>query len=339
METQSARIIVLGAGAWGTTFAQVLADVGNYVTLWARDERTAGAINEFHTSKYLPGVVLPRKVSATTTVEPLLSEADGIVVALPSDALQEALPKFLGLITEDQEVISLTKGLFHGQFTSQIIAEAWDRPRDTITVISGPNLANEIIVRQPAATVVACPQAERAKRVGKWCDAGYFRPYYSVDSLGCEVAGVVKNVIALAVGAAAGMGLGKNTSSTLITRGLAEMTRLGLALGANGETFLGLAGIGDLSTTCTSELSRNYSFGFNIGRGLTVPQALAASKGPCEGVKSCQSVLELANQAGVEMPITESVVDVIKHGHTAAQMGERLLGRARKRDGVSIELV
>ncbi|AOZ72389.1 hypothetical protein BK816_03000 [Boudabousia tangfeifanii] len=332
------RAAVVGAGAWGTTFAQVLCDAGLEVLLWGRDPKLIETINEVHTSKYLSGIVLPENLRATSDISQVLEfSPQMLVVAIPSSAIEQALLPLAGQVSK-LEIVSLVKGLKNGHFMSELIAHTLQVPQANVTVISGPNLAGEIAARQPAATVVANQEIERAQRVAEACDAGYFRPYISTDVIGCEIGGVAKNVIALAVGAATGMGLGKNTQSTLITRGLAEITRLGLALGANGETFLGLAGIGDLTTTCSSQLSRNFTFGENIGKGLSVQQALGASRGVAEGVNSCDHVLALAKENGVDMPITEAVVDVVHNNHSAAQMGERLLGRPRKMDGVEIQL-
>ena len=332
-------VAVLGAGAWGTTFANILADAGENVNLWARNSLTAQQMQSDRTSSYLPGAKLEDSVTVTSNMVGAVDGADAVFVAIPSDVCAQALAPLRGAISDDTPVASLTKGLRGEQFATDVIREALDLRSEQVCAISGPNLAREIVYKQPAATVVACENEDVAKFVGTICDAGYFRPYYSTDMIGVEVAGVTKNVIALAVGAASGMGFGNNTQSTLLTRGLAEMTRLGVALGASAETFLGLAGIGDLSATCASKLSRNFTFGSNIGRGMSVSQALEVSQGTVEGMKSCRAVAQLASAKGVEMPITESVVDVIYHGLTAPQMGAKLLGRPRKRDGVQIEMI
>jgi glycerol-3-phosphate dehydrogenase (NAD(P)+) len=197
-------------------------------------------------------------------------------------------------------------------------------------VVSGPNLAKEIAARQPTATVVASTELDVAEQVAQACSAPYFRPYTQTDVIGVELGGAVKNVIALAVGIAEGMGFGDNTKASIITRGLAETTRLGLALGAEPATMAGLAGLGDLVATCASPLSRNRTFGVHLGSGLTVEQTVAATRFTAEAVKSCRPILELARRHGIEMPITEQVVAVVHDGLPVTQMAPRLLGRPRK---------
>ncbi|OKL49359.1 NAD(P)H-dependent glycerol-3-phosphate dehydrogenase [Boudabousia marimammalium] len=337
-QNNSRTVGIIGAGAWGTVFAQVLADAGSQVILFTPEPDVVDSINGYHTSRYVPAVTLPAQISATGNLQECVEGAKRIVVAVPSHAVESALSPLFGQIG-DREVLSLVKGVRGGEFMSTIISRTLGLAEHQLSVLSGPNLAIEIAARQPANTVIANPDLERAKGWADVCANAYFRPYLSTDVRGCEIGGIVKNVIALAVGASAGMGLGTNTRSALITRGLAEMTRLGMAMGAQQETFLGLAGIGDLVTTCSSELSRNFTFGSNLGKGLSVSQAKVASKGVAEGAQCCQDVLDLANSLGVEMPITEAVVDVIHHGHSARQMGERLLGRPRKMDGVSLQIV
>jgi glycerol-3-phosphate dehydrogenase (NAD(P)+) len=206
-------------------------------------------------------------------------------------------------------------------------------PAGRVAVVSGPNLAREIAARQPTATVVACQDGGGAERVAAVCSTSYFRPYTNTDVVGTELGGAVKNVIALAVGMAEGMGMGDNTKASIITRGLAETTRLGTALGGDPATLSGLAGLGDLVATCASPLSRNRTFGVDLGRGLSVQEVVARTRQTAEGVKSCQSILELAGACGVDMPITESVVAVVHHGLPVQEMARRLLSRARKSEG------
>jgi glycerol-3-phosphate dehydrogenase (NAD(P)+) len=197
-------------------------------------------------------------------------------------------------------------------------------------VVSGPNLAREIAERQPAATTVACADEASARRLQDACTTDYFRPYWTTDVIGTEIGGAVKNVIALANGMAVGMGLGENSQASLITRGLAEMARLGVALGADPLTFQGLAGVGDLVATCQSSLSRNRTFGENLGRGLSVEATIAATRQTCEGYKSCQPILALAQAHGVDMPITEQVVEVVHHGSSPRQMASAFMARDTK---------
>jgi glycerol-3-phosphate dehydrogenase (NAD(P)+) len=240
----------------------------------------------------------------------------------------------------DAVVVSLMKGIELGTMRrmSQIIAEDGGIPADRVAVVSGPNLAREIAQRAPAATTVACPDEESAKRLQDACTTNYFRPYWTTDVVGAEIGGSVKNVIALANGMAVGLGYGANSQASLITRGLAEMSRLGVALGANPMTFLGLAGMGDLIATCSSPLSRNRTFGENLGKGLTVDETIAVTKQTCEGVKSCLPILELGRSHGVEMPITEQVVEVVHHGMSPAKMLGALMSRDTKPEmGVEVQ--
>jgi glycerol-3-phosphate dehydrogenase (NAD(P)+) len=217
---------------------------------------------------------------------------------------------------------------------SEVIAETAGVGPERVAVVSGPNLAREIAVRQPTATVVACADHDAAELVAQACSAPYFRPYTNTDVVGVELGGAVKNVIALAVGIAEGMGLGDNTKATIITRGLAETARLGVALGADPATLAGLAGLGDLVATCASPLSRNRTLGVALGQGLTLDEALAAARHTAEAVTSCRPILELARAHDVEMPITEQVVEVVHGGASVHEMGGRLLGRPRKPEGV-----
>ena len=221
----------------------------------------------------------------------------------------------------------------------EVLSEASGVGHDQIAVLSGPNLSREIAVHQPTATVVASSNLELAKEIAGVCHNSYFRPYLSSDVIGTEIAGATKNVIAVAIGAAEGLGLGINTRSTLMTRGLAEMTRLGTALGADPATFAGLAGIGDLIATCSTTLSRNFAFGHRVGTGMSVEDALAASAGVVEGVASAIPILQLAQSIGVDMPITTAVVEVVEGCAGINDMGNMLLSRPRKMDGWKIELV
>jgi glycerol-3-phosphate dehydrogenase (NAD(P)+) len=213
---------------------------------------------------------------------------------------------------------------------SQVIEDVAEIPPARVAVVSGPNLAREIALRQPAATTVACSDRASAQRLQDACTTDYFRAYWTTDVAGVEVGGSVKNVIALANGMAAGLGFGENSQAALITRGLAEMARLGTALGADPLTFMGLAGVGDLIATCQSPLSRNRTFGVNLGSGLTVEETIAATKQTCEGVKSCQSILDLATRHGVDMPITEQVVQVVHHGMKPREMLAAFMSRSPK---------
>ncbi|MDN5963119.1 MAG: NAD(P)-dependent glycerol-3-phosphate dehydrogenase [Actinomyces sp.] len=332
---------VLGTGAWGTTFAQVLADAGLEVRMWGRNPAVVDFINSHENSTYLPGVCLSDSVSATTDMTRAVRGAHLVAVAVPVAAVRATVTAVAPHLGEDTALLSLAKGLEleTRRTVHDVIREASGRPAESIAVLSGPNLSREIADHNPTATVVACADAELATRVAIACHNSYFRPYVSTDVLGCEVAGATKNVIAGAIGAAEGMGLGVNTRATLITRGLAEMTRLGTTLGADADTFAGLAGIGDLVATCSSKLSRNYSLGLRMGRGASLEEALHLSPGVAEGARSALPILQVARAHGVDMPITESVVRVVHEGATIDEMGEMLLSRPQKRDGWRIELL
>ena len=323
----------MGAGSWGTAFSNVLADAGTEVRIWARRSSLAAQINEFHENPdYLPGIPLPDPLFATSDPEEALDGADFAVIAVPSQTCRENLEQWRHLVPEGALLVSLMKGIELGTTMrmSEVIREVAGVPEERVAVVSGPNLAKEIVQRQPTATVVACADGSAAERLQHACNAGYFRPYTNEDVVGCELGGAVKNVIALAVGMAVGMGFGDNTRASLITRGLAETSRLAEALGADPMTMAGLAGLGDLVATCSSPLSRNRTFGENLGRGLTVDEVVEITRQTAEGVKSCRSILDLARANGVDMPITESVVSVVHEGRTPQDMLRGLLARDPK---------
>jgi len=330
------RAAVLGAGSWGTTFAAVMADAGCEVTVWGRDEKTCRQIAEDHRNEaYLPGIELPAGVTATTDVRAALAGADIVAVAVPSQVARRTLEPLRDAIGPRTVAVSLMKGveLSTDRRMSEVVAEALAIPQERVAVVSGPNLAREIARRQPTATVIASTSDATSRLVARACASSYFRPYTNRDVVGVELCGAVKNVIALAVGISQGRGLGYNTMATVITRGLVEITRLGLALGADADTFPGLAGMGDLMATCASPDSRNHTLGGHIGRGMSLDEAIAATGGTAEGVKSCRSVLELATSLGVEMPITHAVVRVLHEGLPVDQLAPLLLARPHKAEG------
>jgi glycerol-3-phosphate dehydrogenase (NAD(P)+) len=327
-------IAVLGAGSWGTTFAQVLADGGHRVVLWARREEVARSVRESHTNPtYLGDRVLPEAITATSDVATALDGAEGVVLALPAQRLRENLSRWTGaggIVLPQVPVLSLAKGIEHGRGSrmSQVIAEAGHVDPDRIAVLSGPNLSAEIAARQPCASVVAAPTEALAGQVAGWCTAPYFRAYTSTDVVGVEIAGAVKNVIAIAVGGAAGLGHGDNTRASLITRGLAEITRLGAALGGQAGTFAGLAGMGDLVATCASPLSRNHRIGAALGGGMDLSAAEAAVGQTAEGVTTARAVAAIADAHGVDMPITRSVVAVVDGEAGIDEITTALLARS-----------
>lgn len=327
------RAAVLGAGSWGTAYTAILADAGCEVRLWVRRPELADRINGTHVNEdYLPQLVLPASVRAGSDPAEAVEGADVVVLAVPSQSLRENLGRWRALLPRDAAIVSLMKGVELGttKRMSEVIAEVGAVEQRRIVVVSGPNLAPEIAQKQPAASVVACVDAATAEAVAEASAAPYFRPYTNTDVIGTEVGGAVKNVVALAVGMAQGMGMGDNTKATIITRGLAETSRLGVALGADPTTFAGLAGVGDLIATCMSPLSRNHSFGVQLGRGRSVAEAVAATKQTVEGVKSCQSILELARRHGIDVPIVENVAAVVHDGRSPRDVAEALMSRARK---------
>jgi glycerol-3-phosphate dehydrogenase (NAD(P)+) len=329
----SGHVAVLGAGSWGTAFAKVLADARSDVVLWARREQVAAAIRSSGMNPdYLPTLRLPARVTATSEAAKAIVGARMVVLAVPSQTLRGNLAEWDGCLEADATLVSLMKGIELGSTKrmSEVIIETAGVPADRVVVVSGPNLAPEIADEQPAATVVACPDLDRAQDVQRAITTPYLRPYTNDDVIGCELGGAVKNVIALAYGMAISMGLGDNTKATLITRGLAETARLGVALGADPLTFAGLAGMGDLVATCSSPLSRNRTFGEHLGRGETLEQAQAATRQTAEGVKSCLAIRDLARTHKVEMPITEQVELVCHEGVYPREAIAALMARSPK---------
>jgi glycerol-3-phosphate dehydrogenase (NAD(P)+) len=327
------KVAVCGAGSWGTAFSLVLADAGNDVTIWGRREDVCARINEERQNvEYLPGVELPGAVSATHDPERALAGAEFVVLVLPSQTLRENLQSWVPAIPSDAVLVSLMKGVELGSLKrmSEVIAEVTGAGADRIGVVSGPNLAKEIARREPAASVVASVDDVVAKRLRQLCHSATFRPYSSTDVVGCELGGAYKNVIALSVGMAIGLGFGDNTTASVITRGLAETARLATALGADPMTLMGLAGLGDLVATCSSPLSRNRTFGEKLGQGMTTAEVTASTRQVAEGVKSCSSLLDLSRRAGVYAPIVEHVQAVVEGRMTAADMLTSLISRDTK---------
>jgi len=327
------RAAVLGAGSWGTTFAKVLADAGCDVMLHARRPELAKSITLYSENRdYLPGVRLPAAVRATADPGEALLDADVVVLAVPSQSLRDNLTGWAPLLPGDASLLSLMKGIELGttKRMSEVICEVTGAGLDRVAVLSGPNLAREIAEEQPAATVIACIDTARAETLQAACHTPYFRPYTNPDIIGCELGGAVKNVIALACGIAEGLGFGDNTRASLITRGLAEIARLGLVLGAELTTFAGLAGMGDLVATCSSPLSRNRTFGEKLGQGMTVEEVQQSTRQTAEGVKSCRSVLDLARAHDVYVPLTEAVVRVCHEGEAPARMVREIMTREAK---------
>lgn len=328
-----AKIAVMGAGSWGTAFALVLADAGNEVTIWGRRAEVCDAINnDRENSEYLPGVEMPAAISATTDPAEALAGRSIVVLAVPSQNLRANLTAWGEHLPNDAILVSLMKGVEVGtcKRMSEVIAELTGAGPERIAVVSGPNLAREIARREPAASVVSCADADVARQLQKLMHSPAFRPYTNTDVIGSELGGTTKNIIGLAVGVCVGLGFGDNTKASVITRGLAETSRLGLAMGADPVTFSGLAGMGDLVATCSSPLSRNRSFGEKLGQGLSVAEVTAQTRQVAEGVKSCQSVAELARIHQVDMPIVAHVTALIAGEMTPSELVKALISREAK---------
>jgi glycerol-3-phosphate dehydrogenase (NAD(P)+) len=325
---------VFGTGSWGTAYAAVLADGGTSVRMWGRRREMVDQINAGTNEDYLPGIPLPPGIKATTDPAEATDGADIVVLAVPSQTLRANLGEWGHVLPADAAVVSLMKGVELGttKRMSEVIAEAGGVQAERIVVVSGPNLAKEIAQKQPAASVVACLDQSTAERVAQASNPPYFRPYTNTDVVGTELGGAVKNVIALAVGMAEGLGMGDNSKASIITRGLAETARLGSALGADPMTFSGLAGVGDLIATCMSPLSRNRTFGLNLGRGMSVAEVVGVTRQTAEGVKSCESILQLAHDHGVRVPIIEQVAAVVHDGRDPREVVGALMLRELKKE-------
>ena len=327
------KVAVMGSGSWGTAFAQMCVDAGSTTTIWARRREVAEEIHDRSANTaYLPGVELPEPLMATDDPARALEGAEVVVLAVPSVGIEEQLRAWGRHMPADATLVSLIKGVDVEtlRFGSELISQTLDCDPDRVVVVSGPNLAKECAARQPAATVAACPDLARAEQVQAAVMAPYFRVYTNPDKVAVEVAGAVKNVIAIATGMAHGLGFGDNTRSAVITRGLAEMTRLGVALGGDALTFSGLAGVGDLVATCTSEKSRNQTVGARLGAGESLDDIIASMNMVAEGVTSSRAIVGLAERHGVDMPISSGVVLVCHHGAQPQELVGALLSRSAK---------
>lgn len=326
-----ARVAVIGAGSWGTTVASLVANNAPTV-LWARREELVDELRSTRVnSRYLPDHRVHDELQVTGDVVDAVTDASLVVMAVPSSGFRDAVRSLTLHLEPNAVLLSLTKGLERGtgRRMSEVLVDL--APNHEVAVLSGPNLASEIAAGQPAASVVACSDAKVAQRLQEVFSRPLFRVYTHDDVIGCEIGGVVKNVIAIAAGMAHGMGFGDNSRATLITRGLVEMGRLGVQLGANPGTFSGLAGMGDVIATCSSMKSRNTTVGVRLGRGETITEINASMNHMvAEGVKSAGTVVALARKVGVEMPISEAVADVCEGRLSAADGLMRLMTRSRK---------
>ena len=326
------KIGVLGAGAWGTTLADLLARKGAGVTLWAREPEVVESINTQHVNQvFLPDAPLAPAVRATGDVAAAVRDAEVIVSAAPSHAVGTIIPQAVPALTGRPLVVSVSKGLDPDRLStlSCVLRELLPAGLE-IAVLSGPSFAQEVYARQPTAVVGAAREHAVAQRVQQIFATGYLRVYWHTDVVGVELAGALKNVIALAAGMLEGLGLGHNTRAALITRGLAEITRLGVALGAEPATFAGLAGMGDLILTATGSLSRNHALGVELGRGKRVDEALAGRPTVAEGVNTARAAVTLGERHGVELPIARELTEVLFRGKAPRQAVIDLMERELK---------
>jgi len=327
------RVAVIGAGSWGTAVAAIVAENADAV-LWARDRELADRIGATHENdRYLAGITLPDRVDATSDLAAACHGADVVVLGVPSHGFRSVLTDAAALISDDVPVVSLSKGVEQGTHLrmTEVVADVLTTHRaDRIGVLTGPNLAREVAEGQPTASVVAIGDTGSAALLQRLFMTRTFRVYTNPDVIGCEIAGALKNVIAIAAGIAAGLGYGDNTKAALITRGLAELARLGVALGGEPLTFSGLAGMGDLVATCTSDKSRNRRVGVELGKGRTLDDIVAETNMVAEGVKSTSAVLELAAKHGIEMPISAMVGAVLYEDATPADLVPSLMLREAK---------
>jgi glycerol-3-phosphate dehydrogenase (NAD(P)+) len=327
------RIAVIGAGSWGTAVANIVAN-RQEVVLWARRSELADAINTGHTNPdYLPDHALSERVHATSDLAGTLSGADALVMGVPSHGFRSVLCQGREHISPETPILSLTKGVEQDTLMrmTEVTADVLpDHRRDRIGVLTGPNLAREIVAGQPAATVIAMKDEESARALQQVFMNRSFRVYTNDDVIGSEAAGALKNVMAIAAGMAHGLGFGDNTMATLITRALAELTRLGIAMGGRPLTFAGLAGMGDLIATCMSAKSRNHTVGYGLGRGKKLDEIIAEMNQVAEGVKSTPGILALADRHGIEMPIATQVARVLYEGATPVEAVTTLMAREAK---------
>ncbi len=320
------KVVVLGAGQWGTTMAQVLCDAGNHVLIWGRSQELVDEINEKHTnSKYLDENVLPIGLRATSDLAEAFDYSNIYVLAIPAQTLRENLTAWKSLVQPNALFVSTLKGIEVSTMSrmTEIISEVLES--NNIAIITGPNLANELVLRQPAGAVAAAHTLAIAEKVQQLFTTPYYRVYTSVDVLGCELAGAIKSVIALAVGISIGMGYGENTQAMLITRGLNEVARLCAAHNADPLSAAGLAGMGDLVASCGSSLSRNRTFGEVLGKSGSMDVARTQVAKTVEGVASSSAVIEIAHRVGIEVPVIEAVADVVSGSITPEQAIDRLM--------------
>ena len=336
------RVAFVGAGSWGTATASLVAKNEKHdTTLWARRAELAETINLYHENpEYLPDAPLPESLRATNDLEEALSGAEIVVMAVPSHGFRSVLKEVAAIAGSSPCYVSLTKGLEveHRKRMSEVLTEEVEGITDSsISVLTGPNLAKEVVRGFPAASTIACKDEDVATRLQEVFQSLTFRCYRNTDLVGCELGGALKNVIAIAAGMADGLGFGDNTKATVMTRGLAEMARFGVKFGAHPLTMLGLAGVGDLMATCASPQSRNHFVGIELGKGRKIDEIIGSMNMVAEGVKSCKPIYELGQAAGVWMPITENVVRICHEGATVNELVDDLLSREIRSEFEGVE--
>lgn len=327
------RIGVVGAGAWGTALGVLLARKGHQVTLWSHDPDVAAQVTREGRSAYLPDVAIPEGLAVVADLPAAVRDAELVLSVTPSQFVREVMERAGPAIPQDALIVSASKGIELGSLKrmDEVLTDVLPgRLMERFAVLSGPSFADEVAAEMPTAVVVAGRSVEVATAVQDIFQTRYFRVYTNTDVSGVELAGAVKNVIALASGVAAGLGFGHNTTAALITRGLAEITRLGVALGARRETFYGLAGMGDLVLTCTGSLSRNRTVGYRLGQGEVLDDILTDMSSVAEGVRNSEAVRALAARHDVEMPITEEVHAIVHRGRDPAEALASLMERDPK---------
>ncbi len=323
----SNNISVIGAGSWGTALAQTIASHGEAVTLWTRSPTHTSEINVRHRNeKYLAGIELNKHITATSELKTAL-ESDILLMVTPAQAMRQILSDMKPFIRPAHKLILCSKGieLDSGMLMSDVVADIL--PNTPTAVLSGPNFAHEIAAGKPAATTLACADSKLAKTLQKAVASANFRPYISEDIIGAQIAGAFKNIIAIACGITSGLDMGESARASLVTRGLAEIARLGKAMGAHNETFLGLCGVGDMMLTCSSEKSRNFSLGLELGQGKTLERILKSRTGVTEGVHSAKAAINLADKYSVEMPITMAVHKILNTGIPLDEAMREMLNR------------
>lgn len=337
-----AQIAVIGAGSWGSALSIVLCDNHHDVVIWGRDEKQVDEINKLHTNqKYLPGIKLPSILRASTSMKDTIADAEAILLVVPTKAIRDVLGEMRGHLSSAVTFIHASKGIEPDslkRISEMIEEEIPNELRKSVVVLSGPSHAEEVSLRQPTTVTSSSLQMDEAKYVQDLFMNKQFRVYTNPDLIGVEIGGALKNIIALGAGLTSGLGFGDNAKAALMTRGLAEIARLGIKLGANPLTFAGLSGLGDLIVTCTSVHSRNWRAGNMLGKGMSLDEVLSNMGMAVEGVRTTKAAFQLAKQEGVEMPITSVLYDVLFNNKKPEVAVDELMGRVKKHEVEDLRL-